>query len=127
MRLWIAMVCLVCVGMASPLQDALAKAKAQDKLVWVFVELSRCPWCLRMREEIIQSGVYAKELETSYVLVTLMGEEAKQEGLRVEHYPTSVLLNPEGKKMVDMLPGYMKSEHFVEYLKLLYEIEKEDK
>ncbi|MBN2964821.1 thioredoxin fold domain-containing protein [Sulfurospirillum sp. T05] len=127
MRWFVGVMCVVCFGFAGLFEQAIEEAKKEEKLVWVFVEIPRCPWCARMRHELLESGVYDEALSGLYVVVPLGREEAIAKGLRAEYFPTSFLIDPTNGETLEMLPGYMKSEDFIEYLKLVYEIEQGDK
>ena len=97
-------------------EEAKVRAKAEEKLVWVFVESPQCSWCRRMKKEIIESGFYERKLSEFYVLVQLNNHKAKNDGFRVTYLPTSFLMNPNQDKAVDILPGYMKPRDFYEFL-----------
>ncbi|MBE0496124.1 MAG: thioredoxin family protein [Campylobacterales bacterium] len=125
MKLWLALMCVVSLGMASMTEAVFEKARQEKKLVWVFVELPTCPWCAKMHKEVVESGVYARALSASYVLVRMEGKEARELGFNVAHFPTSLLIHPVSQKVVELLPGYMKVEDFVEYLTLVYDLEKD--
>ena len=49
----------------------LSKIEESNRLLWVFVQMPNCPWCIKMDEHIIKSGFYKRRLASMYALEIL--------------------------------------------------------
>ena len=95
------------------LPDAKAKAKAENKLVFVeFTGSDWCPPCKKLHKEVLKSEDFAEYAAGKYVLVELdfprrkeQSEELKQANkalakeFNVQGYPTVVILDTDGKEL----------------------------
>ncbi len=119
--------------------DALAKAKSQNKKIIVDVYTDWCGWCKKMDSDVYDNSKVKKLMNKSFVLVKLDAESLKEvtyAGTQYTEqdlaslfdasgYPTTVFLEPDGKIIefkydnVNMknIPGYLKTDDFRKILK----------
>jgi thiol-disulfide isomerase/thioredoxin len=100
------------------LDDALAKAKASGKRVFIDFETTWCGPCKSMDEWIWTDTEVAAALNAGYVGVKLDGdiEKALVKRFTVTGYPTMVMLDSAGKE-VQRLVGYKSSKEMLVALK----------
>ncbi len=118
--------------------DALAKAKSENKRVIVDVYTDWCGWCVKMDAEAYSNPEIKKIIEDNFVFVklnaegsskvTFGGKEYTETDLaalfEATGYPTSVFLEPDGKVIefkydtmkMKNIPGYFKTEDFKKIL-----------
>lgn len=119
--------------------DALTKAKSENKRVIVDVYTDWCGWCRKMDSEAYSNSEVKKIIEDSFIFVklnaegsdkvTYNGKEYTEEDLAVyfeaSGYPTNVFLEPDGKVIefkydtvkMKNVPGYFKTDEFKKILK----------
>jgi thioredoxin-related protein len=118
--------------------DALTKAKQENKKVIVDIYTDWCGWCKKMDAEAYSNEEVKKIIEDNFVFVkldaegknkvTYKGKQYTEEELSlffdVFSFPTTLFLEPDGKlieytydKMkMKNLPGYFKTEDFKKIL-----------
>ena len=123
-------------GFTDNLDEALAKAKADGKLVYAcFSGSDWCGWCQKLEKEVLSDPVFVASVMDDYVLVyidsprnkALLSDHAKAENEKltekygIRGFPTALILDGDGKK-VDKT-GYRKGGA-AKYAKHLMEIKK---
>ncbi len=104
-----------------------APSSEDKKLILVFVELEHCPWCHKMLRETIDNPEYKKSLESHYILAKIKRESGNVPlFLNPKYYPTTYVLSWDGSKVLEELPGYMRTNRFINYLDELYEVEMQE-
>ncbi len=123
-------------------EDALKKAKSENKRVVIDVYTDWCGWCKKMDGEAYSNSDIKKLLEDNFVFIKLNAEgteKIKYNGkeytetelatyFEVTGYPTTVFLEPDGKLIefkydksnMKSVPGYFKTDEFkkiLEYFK----------
>lgn len=123
-------------------EDALTKAKSENKRVIIDVYTDWCGWCKKMDGEAYSNSEVKKLLNDNFVFVKLNAEgtaKIKYNGkeytetdlatfFEVTGYPTTVFLEPDGKLIefnydkqnMKSVPGYFKTDEFkkiLEYFK----------
>jgi thioredoxin-related protein len=102
---------------AKPLAD-------EKKLIIVYIEMQHCPWCHKMNKETMDNPKYKAMFEKEYLLAKITKESGDVPlFLSPKYYPTTYILSSDGSQVLDELPGYMTSAHFVDYLHELYTVE----
>lgn len=118
--------------------DALLKAKNENKKIIVDVYTDWCGWCKKMDSEAYSNAEVKKIIEEDFIFVKLNAEgtlkvtynnkQYTEEGLaayfEVTGYPTTLFLEPDGKVIeykydsmkMNNLPGYFKTEDFKKIL-----------
>ena len=101
-------------GFTDNLDEALAKAKAQGKLVYAcFSGSDWCYWCKKLEEEVLSDPLFVAGVMDDYVLVfidspdneALLSDRAKAENKKltkkygIEGYPTALILDGDGNKV----------------------------
>lgn len=108
-------------GFTDNLDEALATAKKEGKLVYVcFSGSDWCGWCKKLESEVFAQPEFVPAVEKDYVLVFIdspsnkgvLTERAKKENPKlvkkygIEGYPTALILDGDGKKVGET--GYRK-------------------
>ncbi len=127
MRTFIAAATLVLASATLPAADwgtdlpkAIAKAKAEKKLVLVdFTGSDWCGWCVKLKKEVFDTPEFAQYAAKNLVLVELDFPRKKEQSdalkaankalakqYAIEGYPTIVVLDGSGKEVGRL--GYMK-------------------
>ena len=123
-------------GFTDNLDEALAKAKAEGKLVYAcFSGSDWCHWCKKLEKEVLSDPLFVAGVMDDYVLVfidspqnkAVLSDHAKAENEKltkkygIRGFPTALILDGDGKK-VDKT-GYRQGGA-AEYVKHLMEIKK---
>ena len=123
-------------GFTDNLDEALAKAKAEGKLVYAcFSGSDWCYWCKKLEEEVLSDPLFVAGVMDDYVLVFIdspqnkarLSDHAKAENKKltkkygIEGYPTALILDGDGKKVGKT--GYREggAAEYVKYLKSIKE------
>jgi thioredoxin-related protein len=128
-------------GQTSSFNDALKKAKDEDKKLIVDVYTDWCGWCKKMDADAYQNKGIKKIIKKNFVFVKLNAEGSgsiKYNGkeytetdlallFQVSGYPTTVFLEPDGKvieykydnQKMNNLPGYFKTSDFKKILEYI--------
>ena len=101
-------------GFTDNLDEALAKAKKEGKLVYVcFSGSDWCGWCKKLESEVFSQPEFVPAVEKDYVLVyidspgnmSVLTERAKKENPKlvkkygIEGFPTALILDGDGNKV----------------------------
>lgn len=110
-----------------PLLIALLPLHAESpKLQLLFLKMEHCPWCQRMEQDVFEDPKILKKLQAMYVIKKVeRGDPTLPSSLHPRFYPTTYIFTPDGKKLLDELPGYMEPKRFLDYLQELYALEQE--
>jgi len=101
-----------------------AVTQKHDKMILLYVEMDNCPWCKKMNSEVFDDSSNLNELQKLYEIKKVKkGSNDIPSFIKTKYYPTTYILSSNGEKVVDELPGYMKAEDYLDYLKTLDEIE----
>lgn len=101
--------------------------ETKEKLILVYIEMESCPWCHKMNKETMDNKDARAEIEKRYIVTKIKKESGDIPSfLPTKFYPTTYLLSPDGSVVLDELPGYMKRERLLDYIKDAYEIEMEE-
>ena len=101
-----------------------AVTQKHDKMILLYVEMDNCPWCKKMNREVFDDSSNLNELQKLYEIKKVKkGSSDIPSFIKTKYYPTTYILSSDGKKVIDELPGYMKAEDYLDYLKTLDEVE----
>lgn len=128
--------------------DALLKAKTENKKVIVDVYTDWCGWCKKMDAEAYSNSEVKKMIEDNFIFVklnaegtgsvTYNGKQYTETDLaalfEVSGYPTTVFLEPDGKQIefnydtmkMKSVPGYFKTDEFKKILNYFKESQYKD-
>ena len=121
--------------------DALAKAKTENKKIIIDIYTDWCGWCKKMDAEVYNKDKVKKITKKSFVLVkldaeslnelTYTGKQYTEQDLasyfEATGYPTTVFLEPDGKVIefkydkvkMKNIPGYIGAGDFRKILKFI--------
>lgn len=121
--------------------DALAKAKSEDKRVIIDIYTDWCGWCKKMDEDVYSNKKIKKIIEESFVFIKLDAEsndKVMYNGKSVSlsdlasqfnavGYPSTVFLEPDGKlieikydnSIMKNIPGYYPAKEFKKILEFI--------
>ncbi len=101
-------------------------ASAKPRLQLLYLQMYACPWCHRMNAKIFENPLILSKLEKMYkIKKRYKGAPDLPAFAKPRYYPTTYILSPDGKKVLDELPGYMEPARFLDYLQELYALENE--
>ncbi len=90
----------------------------------LFVYQDGCFWCEKMERELFDKPSNMAKISRRYRFAKMNKNDPKLPVFLDPHFfPTTYILSPDGKRIVDELPGYMKTDQFLDYIKELYELE----
>ena len=108
-------------GFTDNLDEALAKAKAEGKLVYAcFSGSDWCGWCMKLEREVLSKQEFIDGVKNDFVLVfidspqdkAVLSERAKAENGKltkkygIQGFPTALILDGDGKKIAET--GYRR-------------------
>jgi len=101
--------------------DTLRKAKREDKGVLLYFYSRYCTYCDQMEREVLLNSEIREMLKNDVVFLKIDADVMKNiaKKYNVRGYPTTWLLDPNGKKL-SSVPGYVSKREFkkiVLYLK----------
>lgn len=122
-------------------EDALAKAKSENKKLIVDIYTDWCGWCVKMDKDVYGNAEIKKIVEEKFIFVkldaesknkhTYSGKQYTEEelaaGFEATGYPTTVFLEPDGKLIefnydksrMKNIPGYFKAGEFKKILEFI--------
>ena len=91
---------------------AIAAARTQHKPVYVFIDADGCPYCERMRRNVLESPDVVRSLH-DYVLLNLKisSPDVRKHFPKASVTPTSYFLDAHGRTLIDFV-GYTNEEFF---------------
>jgi thioredoxin-related protein len=101
--------------------DAVAKAQTDDKAILLdFTGSDWCPWCIKMKAEVLDTGAFMNYAKDNLELVTLdfpnsipqppsikAQNQKLQQKYKVDGFPTYILLSKDGKVLWQQV-GYLE-------------------
>jgi len=122
-------------------EEALAKAKSENKKLIVDIYTDWCGWCVKMDKDVYGNAEIKKIVEENFIFVkldaesknkhTYSGKQYTEEelaaGFEATGYPTTVFLEPDGKLIefnydksrLKNIPGYFKAGEFKKILEFI--------
>lgn len=104
--------------LASPLHwessydAAIKRAKAEHKGIMVFIEADNCPYCERMKEEVLEQSYISNALKNFIPLkLNINSKDAKKHFSGAYVTPTTYFITAD-KKMLEEMVGYTNEEFF---------------
>jgi thioredoxin-related protein len=122
-------------------EEALVKAKAENKKVIVDIYTDWCGWCVKMDKDVYGNAEIKKIVDEKFIFVKLDAESKNKHsysgkqyteeelaaGFEATGYPTTVFLEPDGKLIefnydksrMKNIPGYFKAGEFKKILEFI--------
>ncbi len=96
---------------------ALELSKKRHKPIMVYVEANHCPWCTKMREEVLEEKDTIKVLNRDFVLLKLDidSRDVSEYFPNTSMTPTTYFISADSKPLL-MVEGYTNSYSFYSYL-----------
>lgn len=100
---------------------AIAKAKEENKPVYVYFYSDRCTWCNTMKKETHQNKAVADYLNDHFIAVKVDAGKDRDLAMkfRVGPVPANWFLSPDGKPLGQRL-GYIPADTFQKMLKIVH-------
>ncbi|WP_282036793.1 thioredoxin family protein [Saccharicrinis aurantiacus] len=100
----------------------LAKAKAENKPIFIDISTSWCGYCKKMKTKTFTDSEVGKFYNKEFINVSFDAEKgdgiALAEKYKVNGYPTFVYLNPDGS-LAEQTSGYRNAEEFIKVGQLI--------
>jgi thioredoxin-related protein len=117
-----------------PFDEAVERAKAENKKLLVDVYTDWCGWCKKMDKEVYANVTVGSILTRHFVLAKLNAEGPKEitykgtkltqrrfaAAVGVTGYPSTIFLEPDAKP-ITLLPGFVPAPRFVTILRYIGE------
>ncbi len=86
-------------------------AKAQNKIIMVFIEASHCPWCEKMKEETLSQKDVVRNINKYYVALKVDADsnEVQKTFGNISITPTLMFYSPDGEPL-EIMEGYQNEE-----------------
>ncbi len=98
-------------------QKALAKAKREQKLLFVVVVTDGCPFCEKLMDRILTKDYVREYIDNKYVKLILNKERQKvPKELYRPFEPVTYIIDPQTREIIDEIDGYMEEEHYLWHL-----------
>jgi len=103
------------------LQKESTKALKEKKLILLNITSERCPYCLKMKNDVFENKKYRARIDKKFVYVEMaFNDENLPSELKARYLPTSYILVPKTLAVTDEFVGYLKPDHFLELLEEVY-------
>ena len=101
--------------------EELKKTAIKDgKFIWIFIETEGCFYCQKMRNELIDSGRFSKELSKTYIFAPMNDRQAQDLHLEIQFFPTSYIINPKTNSKEEQFIGYSEADDFIKILHYIH-------
>jgi len=92
--------------------QAVAKAQATDKNIFVFIEAEHCPYCEQMKQEVLETKYIGNALKHFVPLkLDISSKDVKTHFPKAYITPTSYFITPQGK-LLEEAAGALTEEFF---------------
>lgn len=83
-------------------QDVFKEARRRKKPIYIFIYADWCKWCLKFEVETLETVAIRRRLNNNFVPVAVNYDKQKKlaKQLGTKMVPTSLLLTPDGKKLL---------------------------
>jgi thioredoxin-related protein len=103
---------------ADSYEDALEKAKEQNKAVVLFAHSPFCPWCKKMEEDTLSDTEVIDFLNQNFIFVSVdlsigMDIEDVPSRFLPEGTPTTYVIDPTNEELLYSLRGYKNKKSFL--------------
>lgn len=110
-------------------EETLKRALEEDKLIYLYFYSERCPWCVRMDHDVLNTKEVGSYLNEHFLSARIRVEEAPQLAnlYRVRGFPTHIFLREKAAGILVSRPGYIPDGSFLRMLQFIQaEKEKND-
>lgn len=103
------------------LQKESIKALKEKKLILLNISSERCPYCLKMKNDVFENKKYRARIDKKFIYVEMaFNDESLPLELKARYLPTSYILVPKNLVVADEFAGYLKPDDFLELLEEVY-------
>jgi len=102
---------------AESFDEAMAKAKAQNKDIMVLITTNTCRWCRKLESQTLSDAEVYTRLNKNYISVHLTrGEDEYPRFLEAPGVPTTYFLNHNARPLIKRVMGYWNVEDYLSFL-----------
>ena len=113
---------LCALEMEEDYDDALRKAKVQERPLMAYLYMRNCRTCAYMDKEVFSDPKVREYLEQHYVVVHLYtNDRTLPDDLKVEMSPVFHFINSQNSEMIESIMGGRDAKRFLQLLKRSYE------
>ncbi|MCX6073490.1 MAG: DUF255 domain-containing protein [Campylobacterales bacterium] len=93
--------------------QALAKAKKENKPLMVLITSEECRWCRKLEATTLQNDEIVSRINTSFEAVNVTKEKSiYPKTLTAKMVPMSYFIDPRNGKVLYSIPGYWEAEDY---------------
>lgn len=102
-------------GYETSYEDAVVKAKKENKLVMLVMVTHYCPWCRKYERDTLSKKSISKLVKEKYIPLVLNREDHKfPMKFDTPRIPTTMFINPNSEALVYKEMGYKVKKEFLE-------------
>ena len=99
-------------------QSAQAKAEKEHKPIYALLVSHTCRWCRKLENRTLENPEVSEYINSRFVPVLLYREDGGfPDTIRASMVPTTFLLRPDGKNLVEPIVGYWEPTEYMSDLK----------
>lgn len=104
-------------GYESTYENALEKAKKDNKNIMMVVVQKACPWCRKMEKQTLKKDEIDSLIKSSFI--PLLVDEASNDypkKFKAKLYPTIMFIDSKSEKLINKVLGYKNKKKFKKIL-----------
>lgn len=107
--------------------ETLKRAQKEDKLIYLYFYSERCPWCVRMDEEVLHTDEVGNYLNAHFLSARIRVEDEPLIAnlYRVRGFPSHVFLAQKAEGILFSRAGFIPDGSFLRMLQFIIQAEEE--